>query len=108
MMNHKRNKTIRKPSEAFQFCPACKSKELIRLDVDVLCGDCDWMSCEEFVESGGMDNIFAAFREHFAVGPEDELIELVAPTDASPEMVHEILSAEPLDTDELFETEVGA
>lgn len=42
------------------------------MNVDVLCADCDWMSCEAYVESGGMDNIFAAYRDHFGINAEDE------------------------------------
>lgn len=73
-----KKKSIRKPSEAYQACPACKSKNLLRLEVDVLCGECDWMSCEEYVEMGGMDNLFLAFREHFPMTRAEEAAELVA------------------------------
>jgi hypothetical protein len=73
-----RKKAIRKPSEVYQACPKCKSKELLRLEVDVLCADCDWMSCEEYVEMGGMDNLFAAFRDHFPLTQEEEAAELIA------------------------------
>ena len=76
-MKH-RSKTPRKPAEVFNECPACKSRDLLRLQVDVLCSDCDWMSCEEYVSMGGMDNLFAAYKDHFPVNQEDELVELVA------------------------------
>ena len=81
--------SIRKPSEAYQACPACKSKNLLRLEVDVLCGECDWMSCEEFVEMGGMDNLFQAFREHFPMTTEEEAAELVAQSAADSEGANE-------------------
>lgn len=58
-------KVIRKPAETYKACPACKSKALLCLEVDALCGECDWMSCEEYVEMGGMDKLFRAFKEHF-------------------------------------------
>lgn len=76
-MNAKK-KTLRMPSEIYQACPACKSKSLLRLEVDVLCGECDWMSCEEFVEMGGMDNLFQAHRDHFPTTRAEEAAELVA------------------------------
>jgi len=73
-----KKKNLRKPAQVYSACPACKSKKLIRLEVDVLCADCDWMSCEEFVEMGGMDNLFEAFREHFPVTQAEEAAELIA------------------------------
>lgn len=86
-------KTVRKPAEVYQACPACQSKQLLRLEVDVLCVDCDWMSCEEFVEMGGMDNIFEAFREHFPLTPAEEAAELIAESAKDeadvPELVHQ-------------------
>lgn len=74
----RKSKSVRKPAEVYHECPACSSRELIRLEVDVLCGDCDWMSCEEFVEMGGMDNIFAAFNDHFLPNQGEEILELAA------------------------------
>ncbi len=73
-MRKKSKPVIAKPSKAFSHCPACKSKSLIRLEVDVVCGDCDWTSCESYVASGGMDDLGQAFVEHFLSVP--EVIEL--------------------------------
>jgi hypothetical protein len=73
-MRKKAKPAISKPSNTFSHCPACKSKSLIRLEVDVVCGDCDWTSCESYVASGGMDDIGRAFVDHFL--PNSEVIEL--------------------------------
>ena len=70
MKSQNRKNTVRKPVEIYKQCPVCKSKDLISIAVDVICGECDWMSCEEHVQSGGMDDLVAAFCEHFAVAPE--------------------------------------
>ena len=72
-----KTKMIRKPAEVYKLCPCCKSKNLIRLEVDALCGDCDWMSCEEYVEAGGMDNLFEAFIDQFDI-QEEALPALIA------------------------------
>lgn len=101
-MNHKK-KLLRKPSEVYQACPACKSKSLIRLEVDVLCGECDWMSCEEFVEMGGMDNLFVAHQEHFPVTKAEEAAELVAQS-----MADAAGASESVFVDERRPIEVGA
>ena len=54
-MNKKKAKPIlRRPSQVYQQCPACKTKNLIRMDIDVLCAECDWNSIESFVDAGGM------------------------------------------------------
>ncbi len=53
------------PSRKYKKCKACGSTDLIRLEVDVLCADCDWDSTEETVASGLMDELFTASREHF-------------------------------------------
>lgn len=74
----RKSKVPRRPVEVFPQCPSCKSCNLIQLEVDVLCADCDWMSCEEFVEMGGMDNILSAFRNHFPLSSEDEVLEILA------------------------------
>ncbi len=54
------------PSRKYKKCKACGSTDLIRLEVDVLCADCDWDSTEESVASGLMDELFTASREHFS------------------------------------------
>lgn len=71
----KRRKPTPKPSMVYQQCPTCNSKNLIRLEVDALCGECDWDSTEEFVAMGGMDNIFAAYNDHFPLEAEPIEIE---------------------------------
>lgn len=60
-----KSKQVRHPSKTYTQCPCCKSPNLIRLEVDALCANCDWTSVAAFVDSGGMDNIFAAHRDHF-------------------------------------------
>jgi hypothetical protein len=74
----------KKPSQCIQKCPACGSKDLYRMEVDVLCMKCDWLSCEMHVECGGMDNIFSAFIDHFYGGSTSAFIE------ASPTISEEI------------------
>jgi hypothetical protein len=96
-------KVVRKPSNVYQLCPSCHSKDLIRLEVDVLCGECDWMSCGEYVESGGMDNVFEAFRDHFSISPEDEIAAIVAKTEAEFLGLNDALSGEPMEVDEFFD-----
>lgn len=68
-----KRKALSKPSEVYSECPACRSQDLLRMEVDVLCSDCDWMSCEQYVEMGGMDNFFLAFREHFSAKDGEEV-----------------------------------
>ena len=60
-------KKIANPSAIYAKCPECGSSQLLHLAVDVLCCSCDWMSTEGFVEAGGMDNLLAAFNDHFRV-----------------------------------------
>lgn len=105
-MNAKaKKKNVRNPAKIYQACPACKSKELIRLEVDVLCGDCDWMSCEEFVEMGGMDDLISAFHDHFAVDSENTA-DLVAESISRGKI--ELTMLEPIQEEELFEAEASA
>ena len=96
MNKQKNKKALRRPSEVYQSCPMCQATNLIRLNVDVLCGECDWMSCEEHVECGGMDNLFAAFRDHFSL---DALTieEIEAQTNADAIAEQSQLSVEPLE-----------
>jgi hypothetical protein len=101
-----RKKAIRKPSEVYQACPECKSKELLRLEVDVLCADCDWMSCEEYVEMGGMDNLFTAFRDHFPLTQEEEAAELIAAS--VNESAGVVALRDSINEDALAPVEVGA
>jgi len=78
MSNKKRRSSICKPSGFYSECPVCRSQSLIRLEVDVLCGDCDWDSTSTFVDSGGMDDIYAAFQEHFQLQRSTEQIQAEA------------------------------
>lgn len=82
----KRKKPVAKPSEVYHQCPSCNSKNLVRLEVDALCGDCDWDSTAEFVAMGGMDNIFSAYNDHFP-------IEIDQPSPETEPLGEEILEA---------------
>lgn len=64
-MSKSKSKKVRHPSKTYTQCPCCKSQSLIRLNVDALCADCDWTSIDAYIDSGGMDNLFAAHRDHF-------------------------------------------
>ncbi len=66
------NKTMsaKEKIKAIKCCPSCGSKDLYRMEVDLLCLDCSWLSASLFVSMGGMDNIFSAARDHF--GSKDE------------------------------------
>lgn len=97
---------LRKPSEVYKPCPACRSKRLIPLEVDVICGDCDWMSCEEYVECGGMDNLFAAFRDHFGADAECDGAEQAAVTEVTAQINPLTLVDSP--QEELLDVEVSA
>ena len=68
-MKKRTNQQPKNPVHAHTKCPACKCKSLIRLEVDVLCTECDWMSAEVYVASGGMDNIYGAYLDHFSLHP---------------------------------------
>ena len=59
---------IRNPVDVIHKCPKCGSKNLLKLNVDVLCGHCDWDSTWAYVAAGGMDHLLAAARDHF-IGP---------------------------------------
>ena len=61
----KRKRAFVNPAQAISHCPSCKCRDLIRLEIDVLCARCDWTSLEAYVEAGGMDNIVAAYNAHF-------------------------------------------
>lgn len=55
----------RKPSDIYEHCPACNSKNIYKLDVDVVCFNCDWNSTAEYVASGGMDQLITSYFDHF-------------------------------------------
>ena len=46
------------PAEVFTKCPHCGSKDLIRVDTDLICGACPWNSCKVAVDAGLMDHLF--------------------------------------------------
>jgi hypothetical protein len=97
----KRKKIARLPTETYTQCPACKSESLIRLEIDVLCAECDWDSTAAFVESGGMDNLFQAYCDHFALGKKNALSPAKANSATSPDL-------EPLAAEDIFENKVSA
>lgn len=100
MSNKKSKKALRRPSEVYQLCPVCQTTNLIRLNVDVLCGECDWISCEEHVECGGMDNLFVAFRDHFSLEDDVSIEGIKAQTIEDAATDPHKLSVEPLETNE--------
>ncbi len=63
--NDKTKNKIQKPSKLFNNCPACGCKNLIKLDVDALCSQCDWDSTLYYVSAGGMDSLIGAYIDHF-------------------------------------------
>ena len=63
--DEKMKEKFRDPARNIHHCPACKSKELLRLNVDLICLDCDWDSIEAYVWAGGMDNLNQAFKDNF-------------------------------------------
>lgn len=68
----KKKTYLKKIKENFPHCPSCNSKTLTNFDDDYFCLSCGWDSCKAFVEEGGMDNLFAAYIEHFHVAPKRE------------------------------------
>lgn len=50
-------------------CPKCKSANLLSVEPDQFCNDCDWDTCLEYVERGLMNNLEVAVWEHFADSP---------------------------------------
>lgn len=94
-MSKSKSKQVRHPSKTYTQCPCCKSPNLIRLEVDALCADCDWTSVAAFVDSGGMDNIFAAHRDHFIVVDDSssgETVDAVS-SDSNQKLIPENISA---------------
>ena len=60
-----------RPSDIFSVCPQCESKELLKLEVDVMCLDCSWNSAKAYVDCGGMDNLFGALADHIGLHRRD-------------------------------------
>ncbi len=50
--------------KAFFACPGCGCKELIHVAVDWFCTKCDWDTAFAYVQSGRMDCIDKASKEH--------------------------------------------
>ena len=73
-MSNRTKRKVANPVTVFSSCPCCKSKELIALDVDVLCARCDWMSTEYYVASGGMDQVFNAARAHLGLAKQSNAV----------------------------------
>jgi hypothetical protein len=61
------------PVLTIESCPMCGSRSLLKLNVDVLCGACDWDSTFAYVAAGGMDHLIAAARDHFLGSPQPKL-----------------------------------
>ena len=53
----------------FKKCPACGCTHLIEFNVDQFCSKCDWDSLMSYVQSGRMNNLSKAVREHGFVNP---------------------------------------
>ena len=51
-------------------CPSCDSEEILKTRADYICSECEWNSARLYVEAGGMENLTAAYFEHF--GREEE------------------------------------
>ncbi len=94
-MSKSKSKQVRHPSKTYTQCPCCKSQNLIRLKVDALCADCDWTSISAYVDSGGMDNLFSAYRDHFDDAGESppETSGMADAEDSSQELIPENISA---------------
>lgn len=44
------------PSEVFNQCLSCGSKELLRIEPDLQCMRCDWNTFAAHVDAGGFDS----------------------------------------------------
>ena len=52
-----KNQTFKEPN--FKVCPCCKSKDLVKFDVDLFCMNCDWNSILFDVYSGNFEKRIA-------------------------------------------------
>ena len=84
----KKKRKPKTPAKIITQCPCCKSTDLIFLEIDVLCSRCDWSSVEGFVNAGGMDNIVAAYNEHFMKPTHSRHIDTNADADQSTKTRH--------------------
>lgn len=64
-LRQKKERNRRKSLPKRSHCPKCHSTNLLSEGPDQLCCDCDWDTCEEYVEKGLMNNLEVAFKEHF-------------------------------------------
>lgn len=56
--------TQKQKSNKHKKCPACGCTHLIEFNVDQFCSRCDWDSLLSYVQSGRMNNLSKAVREH--------------------------------------------
>ena len=68
-----RTKAPRTPVEVFKQCPSCRSKDLIPIDGDVLCGRCSWDSLKLSVDAGLMDKMFTRAVRPIEHGGDQEI-----------------------------------
>lgn len=61
----RKRKNFRNWASSISRCPQCGSHELLRLDLELFCGQCDWDNSRAYVEAGGMDSLYAAYQECF-------------------------------------------
>ena len=58
------------PNQIISQCPCCGSKDLITIEVDVLCTNCSWDSLEAHVYAGALDQ---EIDDYFSQIPELEI-----------------------------------
>ena len=64
-MRQRKERESRKPLPVRTECPKCHSKALLNEGPDQFCTDCDWDTCAAYVELGLMNNLAAAYKDHF-------------------------------------------
>jgi len=64
------------PSDVFDHCLSCGSKDLLRIDPDLQCMRCDWNTFQAHVDAGGFDiNVMANSERRPAFAVVEPLIE---------------------------------
>lgn len=58
------------PNQTFHQCPCCGSKDLVTVEIDVLCTECSWDSLEAHISAGALDQ---AIDDYFSQIPELEI-----------------------------------
>lgn len=58
-INHSSHKNDEFKEANFKCCPACRSKDLKKFEVDLFCMDCDWNSILFDVNSGNFEKRIA-------------------------------------------------